>query len=311
MQLETYISDLLYRYDCVTIPNFGAFLTEHVSAKIDEISQKVYPPKKVLSFNQQISHNDGLLANYIAETEKIPYTTVIGHIEKHVKRMKAYLLEGETIHFKHIGDLVLNTESNIVFQPEHQINYLTDAFGLSQLTSHKVLRVQHTQAVENIEEKAPIILTNEKRSYWKRYAVAAVFILGFSSLGFYAYQNNNIRKHNSLAEQEAAIKLEKKIQEATFVIPNPLPDVTLTVTKPKGNFHVIAGAFRVKENAEKKVKQLRKSGFEKARIVRLNRYKLYEVVYSSYKTRKQAQRALYNIQDWHNEDAWLLVKKLN
>jgi len=25
MQLETYISDLLYRYDCITVPQLGAF----------------------------------------------------------------------------------------------------------------------------------------------------------------------------------------------------------------------------------------------------------------------------------------------
>jgi hypothetical protein len=61
MQLETYISDLLYRYDCVTIPGFGAFLTQRVSAKIHESTHTFYPPKK-----------DGLLANYIAEVEKIP-----------------------------------------------------------------------------------------------------------------------------------------------------------------------------------------------------------------------------------------------
>ena len=49
MQLETYISDLLYRYECVTIPEFGAFLTQPISATIDEASNAFYPPKKVLS----------------------------------------------------------------------------------------------------------------------------------------------------------------------------------------------------------------------------------------------------------------------
>ena len=70
MQLEIYISDLLYRYDCVTVPDFGAFLTSRVSAKIHESTHTFYPPKKVLSFNEQLQNNDGLLANYIAEVEK-------------------------------------------------------------------------------------------------------------------------------------------------------------------------------------------------------------------------------------------------
>ena len=34
MVLEHYISDLLYRYNCVVVPGFGAFLTQKNSAKI-------------------------------------------------------------------------------------------------------------------------------------------------------------------------------------------------------------------------------------------------------------------------------------
>ena len=46
MQLETYISDLLYRYECVTIPEFGAFLTQRASATIDDATNTFYPQKK-------------------------------------------------------------------------------------------------------------------------------------------------------------------------------------------------------------------------------------------------------------------------
>src|SRR5690554_4954365 len=108
MQLETYISDLLYRYDCVTVPEFGAFLTHRVSAKVHETTHTFYPPKKALSFNEQLQQNDGLLANYIAEVEKIPYSKALNKISKQVKSIKSYLVEGETIQLKNIGELVLN-----------------------------------------------------------------------------------------------------------------------------------------------------------------------------------------------------------
>ena len=86
MQLETYISDLLYRYECVTVPEFGAFLTQRVSAKILESNHSFYPPKKELSFNEQIQQNDGLLAHYIADVEKIPYEIAIQKIQKRVAK---------------------------------------------------------------------------------------------------------------------------------------------------------------------------------------------------------------------------------
>jgi 2',3'-cyclic-nucleotide 2'-phosphodiesterase (5'-nucleotidase family) len=71
MKIEQYISQLLFRYQCVTVPGFGAFLTEFQSAQLDENSHSFYPPKKMVSFNPFIKNNDGLLANHLAQAEKI------------------------------------------------------------------------------------------------------------------------------------------------------------------------------------------------------------------------------------------------
>ena len=142
MQLENYISDLLYRYDCVIVPSFGAFLTNSTSAKVHQSTHTFYPPKKVLSFNEQLLSNDGLLANYIAEVEKIPYAVATENILNQVKAMKSYLVEGETIKLENIGELILNTEGKIVFSPSFHINYLTDAFGLSHFKSVDVNKLK-------------------------------------------------------------------------------------------------------------------------------------------------------------------------
>ena len=67
MQLSQYISNLLYRYDCVVVPEFGAFLAHKIPAKIQENKNSFYPPSKRLSFNAQLQINDGVLANHISE----------------------------------------------------------------------------------------------------------------------------------------------------------------------------------------------------------------------------------------------------
>ena len=185
MQLETYISELLYRYDCVTVPQLGAFLTNRVSARVHNSTHTFYPPKKVLSFNEQLQNNDGLLANYIAEVEKVPYATANDKISKQVKAIKSYLIEGETIQLENIGELVLNTEGKIVFNPSRHINYLTDSFGLSHFASPDIKREIYKEEVETLEETAPIAFTPEKRSNnnWLKYAAAAIVVLGISSFG--------------------------------------------------------------------------------------------------------------------------------
>lgn len=311
MQLETYISDLLYRYECVTIPEFGAFLTQPVSATIDNTTNTFYPPKKKLSFNEQIHKNDGLLAHYIADVEKIPFEIANKKISKRVKILKSYLTQGETLTFKNIGEITFNSEGKILFEPSYHLNYLTDAFGLSQFISPSVTREVYKEKVQNIEKVIPITVTTEKRKSkpYLKYAAVAVIALTLGGLVASNFYVNQIEQHNQLAQEEATQQLDTKIQQATFSL-NPLPAITLNVTKHTGNYHIVAGAFRVEENCDKKILQLKGDGFS-PRKIGVNRYGLHEVVYASYEDRLEALKALRTIKKTHNKDAWLLVKKLD
>ncbi len=312
MHLENYISDLLYRYDCVTIPEFGAFLTNRVSAKVHESTHAFYPPKKVLSFNEQLQHNDGLLASYITEIEKIPYEAALQKINKHVKSIKSYLIEGETLTFQNIGELQLNSEGKIVFQPSYHVNYLTDSFGLAQFTSPSVTREVYKEEVETIEKVIPITLTPEKRKTARpflKYAAVAVIALTVGGVLTSNYFVNKIEAHNQLAQEEANTQLDAKVQEATFIIENPLPAATLNVEKQTGKYHIVAGAYRIAENSQTKVEQLQSLGY-KAQMIGVNKYGLHEVVYASYQTSEEALSALRQIRREHNASAWLMVKEL-
>lgn len=312
MQLQTYISDLLYRYECVTVPEFGSFLTRQVSANINESTNTFYPPKKSLSFNEQIQKNDGLLAHYIADVEKIPFEVANEKIKKRVKILKSLLTQGETLTFQNIGDIVFNSEGKILFEPSYHLNYLTDAFGLSQFVSPAVTRTIYKETATAVEKKIPIAFTPEKRRKTPYLKYAAIAVIALSLGGFVAsnYYVNQIETHNQLAQEEAFQQLDNKIQQATFVIENPLPTITLNVSKQSGNYHVVAGAFRIEENSFKKVNQLKKQGFN-ARIIGINKYGLHEVVYGSYETGQEALIALREIRKTSNKDAWLLVKELD
>ncbi len=311
MQLETYISDLLYRYECVVIPDFGAFLTQRESAKVHESTNAFYPPKKVLSFNEQIQKNDGLLVHYISDVEKIPFEAALNKIQKRIKSLKSYLIQGETLSFDNIGELFLNKEGKIQFEPSYHLNYLTDAFGLSQFVSPTVTREVYKEEVEELEEAIPLAFTPEKRKArpYLRYAAVALIALTVGSVVMSKFYVNQIETHNQLAQEEANKQLEHKIQEATFIIDNPLPAVTLNVEKQSGRYHIVAGAFRVEKNSVKKVNQLQKLGYD-ARKIGINKYGLHEVVYGSFEDRIEALQALRKIRYNHNKAAWLLVKEL-
>ncbi|WP_413614530.1 hypothetical protein [Flavobacterium sp. N2038] len=135
MKIETYIGQLLYRYQCVTVPGFGAFLTEIQSAQLNENTNTFFPPKKMISFNSHLKNNDGLLANHIAYAEKTSYGFAVSAIAFEVVNWKKTLEENGTIFLKGIGELRFNSEKNIIFTPNDQTNYLATSFGLSPFVS--------------------------------------------------------------------------------------------------------------------------------------------------------------------------------
>ena len=102
MQLSKHISYLLYRYECVTVPGFGAFLGTPSPAQLDTESEMIYPPTKTISFNAQLQSNDGLLANAIAVEQQTSFEQAVRLVHKAVVRWKSMLHDGKTIELDRI-----------------------------------------------------------------------------------------------------------------------------------------------------------------------------------------------------------------
>lgn len=315
MKIEKHISALLYRYQCVTVPGFGAFLTEVQPAQINADTSTFYPPKKLISFNANLKNNDGLLANHIALQEKISYEKAVAVITQEVDTWQYRLQQKETLLLKNLGSIAGNYEGNPVFTPDTPVNYLTDAFGLSAIVSPSIKREELKLQVEELEEKAPIAFTPERRSNkysYLKYAAMLVVALSAGTTAFKFYNDKRVAEETLLVEKAVQEKVQNRIQTATFFIDNPLPAVQLSVKEdaPKAlPYHVVAGAFRSEVNAEKAVRQLEKKGF-KARRLEKNKFGLYPVLYGSYDNYAQAQDSMRHIRKTVNPEAWLLVKEL-
>ncbi|KAB8151176.1 SPOR domain-containing protein [Kordia sp. TARA_039_SRF] len=320
MRLELYISDLLYRYECVTIPDFGAFLTQRKGAQVHHTTNAFYPPTKELSFNAQLSSNDGLLVKYIADVTKEEYETTLQKVKAAVDTWKKRLDNSEIISLENIGDLYLNAEGNMQFEPSYQLNYLTSSFGLSSFVSSEIERIteevveEMTPAVleEEVAEAIPLPIVEErrrKRFPWT-YAAAAAIVLSAGIFGFNEYSKNQQEQQQVVEHEKAKKSIDKYIQQATFFSSNPveLPSITMKVAKEVQNYHVVAGAFRIEENAHEKVAQLQAAGFD-AELLGKNRYGLHQVSYASFSTRAEAISALAKIKRETAPEAWLLVTK--
>lgn len=314
MKIEQYISQLLYRYQCVTVPGFGAFLTELQSAQLDGNSHSFYPPKKLVSFNPFIKNNDGLLANHLASAEKISYEVAVNTIQNEVSNWKIKIQEFGSFSIKNIGDFSLNSEKNIVFVPTDQINYLKESFGLSSFVSpsvkREVYREVYKEEIEALEETAPIIFTPERKRNFSVLKYAAIFLVTAGIAGTIGYKlyEKKIAEETLLVQTNVQKKVNQKIQEATFYISNPLPSVTLTIASDKMPYHVVAGVFRIENNAEEHYQRLLKLGFKAERLAP-NKHGLFPVLYGSYPSYSDAQQAMKDIHKLDNKDAWLLIQE--
>ena len=310
MKMEQHIAQLLYRYQCVTVPGFGAFLTESQPAQLLESTNTFYPPKKVISFNSYLKNNDGLLANHISQTEKITYEIAVQNISKEVSLWKNALLNQQNIVLNAIGTIQLNTSGTLSFEASSQVNFHTSSFGLNTFVSPLVQREILEKMPEAIE-KEPIVMILEtqstsRNSYLK---YAAVFILALTAAGSIGYKmyDTKMDEEMQMVQTEVQKDVQNKIQEATFFIENPLPNVTLTVREDKKPYHIVAGAFSSEANAQKQLNMLKEKGFN-GKILERNKYGLVPVLYGSYSTYAESQIALKEIHKTHNREAWLLIK---
>lgn len=312
MKIENYISALLYRYQCVTVPGFGAFLTEIQSAKLNEYNNSFSPPKKVVSFNPHLKNNDGLLANHVALQEKISYEDAVAVVQNEVMAWKDQLLRREILSLKNIGQISVNAELNWVFEPISSVNYLADAFGLSAVISPAVQREVLKAQVAALEEKAPIVFTPERKKNYAflKYAAAIVMTLGAGGAAYKYQYEQQLATDSLIVEKAVQEKVQNKIQQATFFIENPLPAVTLSISenaiKP---YHIVAGSFRNEANAAKIFEELKALGFQPIRLEQ-NQFGLFPVLYGSFSSYSEAQTQMKEIHKSHNKEAWLLIKEL-
>ena len=316
MQITRYIQELLYQHECVTIPHFGAFLTRSFGAKVTP-EGSFSPPRKEVNFNPLLIANDGILAHYCAQKESISYEHALRLIEREVSNWKRRL-QTQTLRFAGVGELRLNTARKIEFIPLGKINFDLNSFGFSTFNRTPLPKTSIEKIMEN-SNKEDFMFTPEKqknsakKSPLLRYAAVGVIGIALLSAAYY-FSDQYVTQQRILAQEEAQQQIEKNVQEATFEL-GTLDSVEVNLTASPAvvvpdqiYYSVIAGSFRSMENAERKMRMLKKEGYPAA-LAQVNPSGLYRVAYGRYESKKEAINMLYFIKYTIKEEAWYLEEK--
>lgn len=174
MKIDGHIHQLLFRYDCVIVPEFGGFVGNYAPASIHPVHHTFTPPSKRISFNKNLRTNDGLLANHIAGTENIGYDKANQVISDYVLICNKQLAQHKRFNIDQVGSLTMDLEGNLQFEADSSVNYLTESFGLGSFTSAAIKRESIEKRIERqIKDREPIP-QQKKKSYRRRYVAAAL-----------------------------------------------------------------------------------------------------------------------------------------
>ena len=334
MKLEKYIADLLYLYDLVIVPGFGAFIGRRKPARIDRDTYIFSPPYKDLSFNLQLQQNDGLLVNYITNITGMSYAESLQTINETVKEWHKILHEKKRLKLDQIGIFNLVEDDKILFLPLTTKNYLAEAYGLTSFvlkpfvsqpvnTEIKkpetliISKPEKPAAQQNIEKELSVEISTKTTdtkngNNYKFWKYAAVFVAG---LGIFTF-GIGLLKHYNKGQNDTVY------QKATFVLKQDFPPVKIITYKSKNTaksvikkvpvssvekYFIISGAFRNKSNAEKKIQILKKAGYP-AKIAGRNKFGLWMVAFQGFVSHEDAVQNLNKIKK-QEPSAWIYNKK--
>ena len=314
--VEHYISELLFLHNCVILPDFGGFVGNPQSAKINKITGVLSPPSKQILFNTNLKTNDGLLITHISIQEGITQEVAKNEVVIYITKISNKLIKSKVLRIDRIGLLSLGREGNIIFLQDNINNYSLDSFGMKAIHNKAVVR----KAI--IEEKlGDTIINIRKQSYNpKTFLRAAAVIIPLIALSYFSitqqdninnvytqmanlnpFENNlttepTILTNAELKSEVAASPIVEFIEEKKEVVP--------VITLQKTTYYIVVGAFAEKKNANKMLEKLKKWNYN-AKIVPGG--SLLRVSYSSFTNKTEALIALHEIKQ-ENSDAWLLTQ---
>ena len=305
MQLSKAINSLLYTNDCVTVPGFGSFIVNKFSSVYDEKNGKFYPPSRRVSFNSKIKNNDGLLANFISNEDGIDFSVAVKNIHNEVINWKKKLNK-EPLVLNNIGELSYNSDENIVFSPDLDSNHFLGSFGLPSIYYKKQPDLVSTYNESTLKKYNDLKVnsSNSRVPDFVKYAAALVIIISTTFFLSKEYEEYNFQ-NQLILEQEKRQKTIQRVESAVFDF-GSIPAIELEIKVQPNKFHIIAGAFGVKSNADKLYNNLLSKGYNPTKLP-LNDKGLIPISFDNFSNRKEAVIALRQLQMSENKDAWIFV----
>jgi hypothetical protein len=174
-KLEKYISDLLWKHDCVVVPGFGGFVLNSQPAQFEGSTHEIHPPGKHVSFNRSLINNDGLLHHYVAQVTGQSFESAQSFVSTQLNYWKLQLLNKKPVTLAGLGTLQADLEGRWHFSPVNTVfskaGFGLESLQLTPLEAAPSIRIQAPKKEKAVRAKAG------ERKVWVRRTVTAASVL--------------------------------------------------------------------------------------------------------------------------------------
>jgi len=270
MDMTAFIRELLFSHDCVIIPGFGGFIGNYTPARIDKSSSTFYPPVKQISFNRNLNHNDGLLVGKISGSANIPYGDARNIVDEFVASLRKKLEKGERVVFDNIGVFTNNQEGNVQFEPDRNVNYHLDSYGLDSFQFLPIEDYDVRKRIARRMDKGPVKNPATRKILWRAAIIipllAIVAVIPFRTDIF----KSKVEAGNLNPLVTAEFESNKKAVEEDASSAPPIASIKSVgsaasenqpVLNTENNYCLITGSFKARPNAETQVRMLKEEGY--------------------------------------------------
>lgn len=189
-QITSLIAELLYKHDCVIVPNFGGFVARNYSSNFNKGSNILYPQSKQILFNKNLIHNDGLLVSALVEKNSISIVEATKQIEDYKDYIKSLLSVKKRFELNNIGLLYIDSESILRFEAKADVNFLLDSFGFEPVLANEIsIEIEKPIITKQFEDRKVVVeqVAPKKKSYAKIATLAIGVPVTLAFLLFAAY----------------------------------------------------------------------------------------------------------------------------
>lgn len=304
MEINQYIKELLLLNDCVIIPEFGGFVANYKPATIE--NNQFFPPTKEIAFNNKLNSNDGLLINFISETEGIDYFSAKQKLDSFVEETNLNLERKRNVHFEGVGYLHYDSRENLLFEPQLRQNLLVDSYGLQNFTYEKIYQRQIPKPAFKVEYREPVPVIFQKRKL-KKLVVAIPLLMAMALIPM--KNNKEYISKSDMGMWETFIHSAPTVSVQTSE--PTTAEYTANITAPEVvqfNYYIIGGSFKSEENAGKYLQQLKVQGYNGEN---LGIFKgLHRIAMKGFTTLEDAQKELNSLLYQNPKSGvWIAVKE--